>query len=106
MQIQKPTDLDLHCLQIRIYPGSAGQVLIHWTDTFPVKGLSDLILSLPCFIEIPVLNAISVDTNQTPRSAASVLCFHCLSVPLVWKARHKWVNGSTAIYSGQFSPSM
>ena len=22
---QKPTDLDLHCLQNRIYPGSAGQ---------------------------------------------------------------------------------
>ena len=23
---QKPTDLDLHCLQNRVYPGSAGQV--------------------------------------------------------------------------------
>ena len=23
----KPTDLDLHCLQIRVYPGSAGQGL-------------------------------------------------------------------------------
>ena len=24
---QKPTDLDLHCLQNRVYPGSAGQGL-------------------------------------------------------------------------------
>ena len=23
--LQKPTDLDLHCLQNRVYPGSAGQ---------------------------------------------------------------------------------
>ena len=23
-QLEKPTDLDLHCLQIRAYPGSAG----------------------------------------------------------------------------------
>ena len=28
--LQKPTDLDLHCLQVRIYPGSAGQGLIIW----------------------------------------------------------------------------
>ena len=26
--LQKPTDLDLHCLQSRIYPGSAWQGLI------------------------------------------------------------------------------
>ena len=25
--IQKPTDLDLHCLQSRVYPSSAGQEL-------------------------------------------------------------------------------
>ena len=25
--LQKPTDLDLHCLQNRVYPGSAGQEL-------------------------------------------------------------------------------
>ena len=27
--LQKPTDLDLHCLQKRTYPGSAGQGLSH-----------------------------------------------------------------------------
>ena len=26
--LKKPTDLDLHCLQNRVYPGSAGQGLI------------------------------------------------------------------------------
>ena len=29
--LQKPTDLDLHCLQVRIYPGSAGQGLRNFT---------------------------------------------------------------------------
>ena len=40
-------------------------------------------------VEIPVLNADSVDTDQTPRSAASVLCLHCLSMSFLWDARHK-----------------
>ena len=26
--LKKPTDLELHCLQSRVYPGSAGQGLI------------------------------------------------------------------------------
>ena len=30
--LQKPTDLDLHCLQNRVYPGSAGQGLSIGTD--------------------------------------------------------------------------
>ena len=30
--LQKPTDLDLHCLQNRIYPGSAGQGLNSFSD--------------------------------------------------------------------------
>ena len=28
LAFQKPTDLDLHCLQNRVYPGSTGQGLI------------------------------------------------------------------------------
>ena len=49
-------------------------------------------LSLPCFIEIPVLNADNVDPDQTPRSAASDLGLHCLPMPLVWDARYAIVN--------------
>ena len=45
----------------------------------------------PCFIEITVFNANSVDPDQTPRSAASDLCLHFLPVSLLWDARHKWV---------------
>ena len=51
-----------------------------------------LVLSLLYFIEIPVSNANSMDSDQTPRYAASDLGLHCLPVSLLWNARHKWVN--------------
>ena len=41
-----------------------------------------LVLVLPCFIEIPEFNANSVDTDQTPRSAASDLDLHCFPMSL------------------------
>ena len=47
---------------------------------------------LPCFIEMPVINANSVDLDQTPHSEASDLNLHCLPVSHLWDARHKWVN--------------
>ena len=52
-----------------------------WTGPFPVK-VSGSFLSYSCFNEIPVLNANSVDPDQTPRSAASALRLHCLPMPL------------------------
>ena len=51
-----------------------------------------LVLSLPCFIEIPVFNANSVDPDQTSCSVASDLGLHCLLMPLLRDARHKWVK--------------
>ena len=51
--------------------------------------MSALSLSLPCFIEIPVFNANSVDPDQTPRSAAPDLGLFCLSMVLLWDSRHK-----------------
>ena len=42
--------------------------------------------------EIPVINANSVDPDQTPRSAASDLGLHCLPMSLLWEIRHKWVK--------------
>ena len=47
-----------------------------------------------CFIEIPFQNANSVDTDQTPRSAASYKGLHCLPMPLLWDTRHKWVKNN------------
>ena len=44
---------------------------------FPIKGMSVFLL-LPCFIEVPVFNASSLNPDQTPRSAASDLSLHCL----------------------------
>ena len=44
------------------------------------------------FVEISELNANRVDSDQTPRSAASDLGLHCLPVPLLWDAGFKWVK--------------
>ena len=44
------------------------------------------------FIEILELNANSEDPDQTPRSAASHLCLHCMPMPFLWDTRHKWGN--------------
>ena len=41
-----------------------------------------LILLQPCYIEISVSNAISLDPDQTPRYAASDLALHFLRTPL------------------------
>ena len=46
--------------------------------------MSGQFLVLPCFVEIPVLNANNVDPDQTLRSAASDLGLHCLLVSLLW----------------------
>ena len=43
---------------------------------------------------MPVLNANSVDLDQTPRSAASDLGLYCLSMSLLWDARLKWVKST------------
>ena len=47
-----------------------------------------LVVLLLCFIEMPVINANSVDPDQTPRSAASDLGLHCLPVSHLWDVRH------------------
>ena len=58
---------------------------------FPAEGVSGKALLLPYFIQIPVLNANSIDPDQTPRSAASDLDLHCFQITLLSDARHKWV---------------
>ena len=55
-----------------------------WTDPFPIEGVSDQLL---LFIEIPVFNANSVGSDQTPRSAAPDLDLHRLPMSLVWDTR-------------------
>ena len=40
-------------------------------------------------MEIKEINANSVNTDQTPHSAASGLCLHCLPVFLFWEIRLK-----------------
>ena len=67
---------------------------------------------LPRFIEMPVINANSVDPDQTPRSAASDLGLHCLPMSHLWDARNKWVNNQnflvqwTLVISNSNGPEM
>ena len=50
-----------------------------WISLFPTAGrLVSFYYYYICFIEIPVINANSVDPDQMPHSAASELGLHCL----------------------------
>ena len=51
-----------------------------------------LLIHVPCFIEIHVFSANSVDPDQTPRSAASDLGLRCFSMSFLWDARLKLVK--------------
>ena len=44
---------------------------VFWTNPFLTEGLSGYLFLLPCCFAIPVFNANSVDTDQTPRSVVS-----------------------------------
>ena len=55
--------------------------ITHWTDAFPIKGVSGSFYYNHLLIEIPVLSANSVGPDQTPQNAASDLGLHCLPIP-------------------------
>ena len=63
-----------------------------WIGPFRIKRVSGQFLLSPCFIEIPLFNANSVDPDETPRSVASDQGLHCLQMSLLWDNRHKWVK--------------
>ena len=65
--------------------------LFPWISRFPVSVVSALFLLLPFTIEIPVLNANSVDPDPTPRIAGSNLDLRCWLMSILWDARHKLV---------------
>ena len=54
--------------------------------------MSGQLLLLSCFVEIPVINANSVDPDQSPHSGVSDLGLHCLPMSLLWDSMHKWVK--------------
>ena len=70
-----------------------GLLYLHSSDWYisNIRGVW-LVLLLPCFIQIPVFNANSVDPNQTPHTAASDLGLQFLPMSHLWDARLKWVN--------------
>ena len=58
------------------------------------------------FIEFYVLNANSVDPDQTPRSVASDLGLHYLPMSLLWDARHKWVKNNEHTRKNETFPDL
>ena len=62
------------------------------TGLLLVERASGYFSLLPCFIEIPLFNVNSVDSDQTPHSAASDLGLHCLPMSILRDTRHKWVK--------------
>ena len=63
-----------------------------WTSLFLVKGVSGKFLLFPCFTEMPVLNANSIDPDETLLYTVPDLGPHCLPIFHLWDARHKWVK--------------
>ena len=57
-----------------------------------------LLLLLLCFIEILVINANSVDPDQTPRSVASDLGLHSLPVTILGFTRLKLVKKNVVVF--------
>ena len=54
--------------------------------------VSGYFLLLLCIIEIPVVNANSVDPDQMPHSMASDQGLNCLPITILGLSRLKWVN--------------
>ena len=63
-----------------------------WPGPFIIEWVSGFFLVLKYIMKIPVFNANSIDPDQTPRSVASALGLHCLSMFFKWDAGHKWVK--------------
>ena len=105
--LNEPSHLDLCCLQKpiiitcgseteRVNPFTSSGLFCHNSLDGSVSN-SRVFLSLLCFIEIPVLNANSVDPNQKLHSAASDLSLHRLPVALWWVSQLKWVQEKLVI---------
>ena len=62
-----------------------------WTSPFPIEGI------IITMFYRNIFNANSEDLDQMPRSASSNLGLLCLSMSLLWDARHKWVKNICVI---------
>ena len=61
-------------------------ISVVWKAPLPIEGVLDFFLSSPCFFsfkKVPAFNTNKVDSDQTPRSAASDLGLHCLALSLL-----------------------
>ena len=63
----------------------------HQTSPFVILGVMGVLILILFFL-YTILYANSVDSDQTPRSAASNLGLHCLPFFVLWNVRHKRVN--------------
>ena len=63
-----------------------------WTRSFQYKDCPVSFYFYHSLKEIAVLNANSLDPDQTPRSVASDLVLYWLPMSILCDAWHKWVN--------------
>ena len=76
---------------------SGSSTLTLRTGQFPISGVSGWFLFLSYFVIISELISNSVDSDQTPRSAASDLGLYCLPMSLLWDSRLKWVKHTATV---------
>ena len=62
------------------------------TGPFPMSRMSEYLLIIPCFVEMPVFNANSVDPDQTPRLWRLICVYTVLPMSFLWHTRLKWVK--------------
>ena len=81
-----------NCTRISPFISSGLFCLNSLDRSFPVEECLVSFLLLPCFTDVLVFNVNNVNTDRTPRSAASELGLHCLQIFLLCNAGHKWVK--------------
>ena len=86
--------IDKESTQVLVNPFMSSVPFYHnsLNQSISKSWVSGYFLLLQCFIEIPVLNANSVDTDQMPLFAASDLGLHYLPITFLEVSRLKWVK--------------
>ena len=76
-----------------INPGQMNSSTCYYSSNLSTSNIRDvwLVFIIPCFTEIPIFYANSVDSDQMPHSGMSDLDVYCLLMSLLWNARLKWV---------------
>ena len=91
---------------LEIYPFIPNGLLYLHSLDWSISNISGvwLVFIITMLIEIHVLNANSVEPDQTPRSAASDRGLLCLPMSLLWNTRLKWVKTNVSGHWHSLAP--